>query len=47
MRDEKEDTGELGEFLYPLGLSSPVLSVIEGHRYKYNIHNLLVLTVSC
>ena len=29
-------TGALGKFLYPLGLSSPVLSVIEGHRYKYN-----------
>ena len=30
------NTGALGEFLYPLGLSSPVLSVIEGDRYKYN-----------
>ena len=30
------NTGALGEFLYPLGLSSPVLSVIEGDRCNYN-----------
>ena len=30
------NTGALDEFLYPLGLSSPVLSVIEGDRCNYN-----------